>query len=226
MDWKALIEARKSTRAYEPKPVDKKLLAEILEEAAYAPNAMHRNTWQFTALTDEKKIAELVDVVKCATGREDYTMYHPPVVVIVSDEKDDVNARENCACALTYLFLAAANRGLGSVWINRRERMRARVSRRNRRAEKSHRGRSRRDRISRTERKTARGEKSEYQNSVTFFQKSRCKDALTPKSWTKKSNLRGSFHGKIQLRIEEENRRRIPVREDKLFRPGREVSNG
>lgn len=118
MDWKALIEARKSTRAYEPEPVDKQMLEEILEEAAYAPNAMHRNTWQFTALTDAKDIAKLVDVVKDATGREDYTMYHPPVVVIVSDEKDDANARENCACALTYLFLAAANRGLGSVWIN------------------------------------------------------------------------------------------------------------
>lgn len=118
MDWKELIEVRKSTRAYEAKPVDKKMLGEILEEAAYAPNAMHQNTWQFTALTDAEDIANLIKIVKDETDIADYTMYHPPVVVIVSDEKDDVNARENCACALTYLFLAAANRGLGSVWIN------------------------------------------------------------------------------------------------------------
>lgn len=123
MDWKELLEARKSTRAYEEKPVDPKIVQDILSEAAYAPNAMHRNTWQFTALTDEKKIRELIEIIKSVTGNEEYSMYHPPVVVIVSDRKEDVNARENTACALTYLFLAAANRGLGSVWINQLKNM-------------------------------------------------------------------------------------------------------
>ena len=45
-------------------------------------------------------------------------MYQPTLLIIPSNHRDTVWGREDNACALENMFLAAHSYGVGSVWIN------------------------------------------------------------------------------------------------------------
>lgn len=109
---------RRSIRAFEKKEIPADVLEQILETAIYAPSGMGRQTWQFTAVTDRKKIQQLAAAVEKELGREGYNMYEPEVIIIPSNERDSRYGMEDNACALENIFLAAHSFGIGSVWIN------------------------------------------------------------------------------------------------------------
>lgn len=64
------ILTRRSTRAFEKKPIPTEELDQILQAAIYAPSGMNRQTWQFTVVTDTEKIQELASAIGKALGRE------------------------------------------------------------------------------------------------------------------------------------------------------------
>ena len=66
-----------------------------------------------------RKIAELAAAVAGALGRgSDYNFYNPSAFIISSAPRIYRLGREDCACALQNIFLAAHSLGIGSVWIN------------------------------------------------------------------------------------------------------------
>ncbi len=90
-----------------------------MEAAIYAPSAMNRQCWKFIVLQDKEKIEALAAVIRQALGRdENYNFYRPDVLILASNERDNRNGVEDCACALQNIFLAAHSLGIGSVWIN------------------------------------------------------------------------------------------------------------
>lgn len=109
---------RRSIRAFEEREIPAAELNQILKAAQYAPSGMNRQTWQFTVVTDREKIQQLAAAVEKELGREGYNMYSPQVLIIPSNEKDSPFGREDNACALENIFLAAHSFGIGSVWIN------------------------------------------------------------------------------------------------------------
>lgn len=117
----AVMEAllnRRSCRAFLQKPIPCEELDAILQAAIYAPSGMGLQTWQFTAVTDRDKINMLAEVVGSVLNREGYDMYRPEVIIIPSNDKDSRFGKEDNACALENIFLAAHSFGIGSVWIN------------------------------------------------------------------------------------------------------------
>ena len=50
--------------------------------------------------------------------RKGYNMYEPEALVIPSNLKESPYGREDDACAMENMFLAAHSLGIGSVWIN------------------------------------------------------------------------------------------------------------
>lgn len=125
------IKARHSVRAYTSRQVSVEDLDLILEAGTYAPNGMHFETWHFTAVQNEKVLAELNEAVKGAFAKSDEPRlrergnsstyccyYHAPTLVIVSNEPTQWWASMDCACALENIFLAARSLGIGSCWIN------------------------------------------------------------------------------------------------------------
>lgn len=64
------ILTRRSSRAFEKKPIPTEELDQILQAAIYAPSGMNRQTWQFTVVTDTEKIQELAGAIGKALGRE------------------------------------------------------------------------------------------------------------------------------------------------------------
>lgn len=109
---------RRSIRAFQEKEIPMDELKQILEAARYAPSGMGRQTWKFTAVVNPGKIQQLADTICKELGRNGYDMYRPQVLIIPSNEADSRFGKEDNACALENIFLAAWSFGIGSVWIN------------------------------------------------------------------------------------------------------------
>ncbi|WP_432627869.1 nitroreductase [Brotaphodocola sp.] len=109
---------RRSVRAFEKKEIPAEELNQILQAAIYAPSGMNRQTWQFTVVTDAKKIQALAAAVGKALGREGYDMYQPAAIVVTTNERTSRHGIDDNACAMENMFLAAHSFGIGSVWIN------------------------------------------------------------------------------------------------------------
>ena len=109
---------RRSVRAFEEKEIPQEVMEQLVQAALYAPSARGLQTWQFTVVTDRDKIQELAAVMAAELGRSDYDMYAPQALIIPSNEKESRFRKEDDACAMENIFLAAHSLGIGSVWIN------------------------------------------------------------------------------------------------------------
>ena len=109
---------RRSIRKFSDKQIPKEELDIIIKAGLYAPSAMNRQTWQFTVLTKTEDIQELAGVIAKQLDREGYDMYKPAALIIPSNGKESKFGRDDNACALENIFLAAWSLGIGSVWIN------------------------------------------------------------------------------------------------------------
>lgn len=121
MKENAVIEnliTRRSCRSFIDKPIPGEELEAILQAGVNAPSGMGLQTWQFTAVTNRTKIQQLAAVIEEELGRPGYDMYSPQVVIIPSNDRASKFGREDNACALENIFLAAHSFGIGSVWIN------------------------------------------------------------------------------------------------------------
>ena len=112
------ILTRRSIRSFQEKPIPEEDMKQIVDAALHAPSAMGRQTWKFTVVMNREKIQKLAKAVGTVLGREDYDMYRPEALVIPSNEKDSRFGRDDNACAMENIFLAAHSLGIGSVWIN------------------------------------------------------------------------------------------------------------
>ncbi len=112
------ILSRRSTRDFSDKPISAADLDLLIQAALHAPTAMNKQTFQFTVLTQRKNIEELANAIGKTLGREGYDMYRPVALIIPSNDRDSLYGRDDNACALQNIFLAAHSLGIGSVWIN------------------------------------------------------------------------------------------------------------
>lgn len=79
MEVTEAIRNRKSTRAFLPKPVDKKLIKDILECARWAPSGVNSQPWQVAVVFEETKNKLAHALAKCRangeSSRQDYDYY-------------------------------------------------------------------------------------------------------------------------------------------------------
>mgnify|MGYP000498951469 CR=1 FL=1 len=112
------ILTRRSTRKFSDKPIPEDEMELIVQAALHAPSGMGLQTWQFTVVRSREKIQMLAAAIEKTLDRQGYDMYQPRVLVIPSNEKESRFGREDDACAMENIFLAAHSLGIGSVWIN------------------------------------------------------------------------------------------------------------
>ena len=112
------IFTRRSTRKFLRKPIPEEELQQIVKAALCAPSARGLQTWKFTVVENREKIQELAGVIGEVLGRRGYDMYQPEVLIIPSNQKESPYGKEDNACAMENIFLAAHSLGIGSVWIN------------------------------------------------------------------------------------------------------------
>ena len=109
---------RRSIRSFSDKPISEDILKDLADAAMHAPSGMCQKTWQFTVVSNKEIIEKLTHVIEKVLNRPGYDMYRPVALIIPSNLRDSKYGREDNACALQNIFLAAESYGVGSVWIN------------------------------------------------------------------------------------------------------------
>jgi len=135
MDVAAAIRNRRAVRDYEPKDLERSLIAEVVDEAIWAPSGMNRQPWSFlviegrdvlAACSAEAKafmLSQAADhpelaAVKGLLEQADFNIfYNAPALILICATASDEMAVKDCCLAAQTLMLAAHDRGLGTCWI-------------------------------------------------------------------------------------------------------------
>jgi len=115
-----LITKRRSIRRFTANKVEEEKVELLKEAALRAPSSRGVNPWEFIFITDRDLLAKL----SAAKPHGSTFLKDAPlgVVVCADPEKSDVWV-EDASIATIFIELAATSLGLGSCWIQIRERM-------------------------------------------------------------------------------------------------------
>ncbi|MCQ2584230.1 MAG: nitroreductase family protein [Treponema sp.] len=122
MEFISLIKKRHSVRTYAGTEVSDEKITELIKAAELAPTSRNKKPVKLIAVKD-RKLLEKLSVAK-AGGSQMLKDAGAAIVVTGDSEKSDVWV-EDCSIAMTYLHLAATDLGLGSCWIQIRNRKNA-----------------------------------------------------------------------------------------------------
>lgn len=111
MDALKVLKERRSVRKYDSKPVDKKLLEEIVECGSQAATAKNVQPWKFVIITEEKTRQKLKSIIPNGPFIDE-----APAVIAVFCEDTKYFLEDGCA-ATQNILLAAKALGLGSCWV-------------------------------------------------------------------------------------------------------------
>lgn len=114
-----LFKERRSIRKYKDTPIDKNLLDQILKSALLAPSSMNKKPVELILVNEKDTLLALGKCKKMGTVALNTC---PLAIVVMGDsEKSDVWV-EDSSIVSTFIQLEAENLGLGSCWIQLRNR--------------------------------------------------------------------------------------------------------
>jgi nitroreductase len=116
----SLIEKRRSIRKFKEQQVEKEKIERLVEVALRSPSSMSRNPWEFIVVDDQDCLVKLSQ----SKPHGSTFLKGAPLGMVVcgNPAKCDVWV-EDCSIASIFIHLAAESLGLGSCWIQIRERM-------------------------------------------------------------------------------------------------------
>jgi nitroreductase len=115
-----LLQARRSIRKFQDRKIEPEKIDKLMEAALRAPSSMGHNPWEFIVVTDKVVLESL------SRAREHGSAFiknAPLGIVICADPAKSTVWIEDASIASIILHLTAASLGLGSCWIQIRERM-------------------------------------------------------------------------------------------------------
>lgn len=114
-----LIKARRSMRKFTPEELTQDEVVSLMKAALMAPTSKRSNAWQFI-LVDEKE--KLKDLSLCKEQASQFIADAALAVVVTADPLLSDVWIEDASIASIYLQLQAEDLGLGSCWVQVRER--------------------------------------------------------------------------------------------------------
>jgi nitroreductase len=138
MDFKELIMVRRAVRQYQDRAVPPELIEEIIRDGCEAPSGGNMQPWSFIVITDRDVIKRVSDESKknilmaieknpglsfakykpILEMPEFNVFYGAPCLVYITGHMDVRSLITDCALAASYFMLSAADRGLGTCWID------------------------------------------------------------------------------------------------------------
>ena len=115
------ILSRRSVRDFTEEQIPKAVLEQILQCGYYAPSGHNMQTWKFTVVRNEEKIAHFREVAQKVAKEKKVHFYgfqNPKTIVLVSNDRRNADGIQDSSCAVQNMMLAAKSYGIGSAWIN------------------------------------------------------------------------------------------------------------
>ncbi|MEJ5358124.1 MAG: nitroreductase family protein [Desulfobacterales bacterium] len=114
-----LLEKRRSIRRFQDRAVEKEKLDLLVEAALRAPSSRNTRPWEFIVVRDRRMLEQLAGAKE--HGSSFLREAAAGIVVCADPGKSDVWI-EDASIAATLIQLAAESLGLGSCWVQIRER--------------------------------------------------------------------------------------------------------
>lgn len=122
MDFHQLLIERRSIRRYTSEKIDPEAVKLILEAGLLAPTSKSSRAWQFVVVEDEDMLTRLSE---CKAMGAAPIGRCPLAVVVAVDSTATEPWIEDASVAATMMMLQASALGLGSCWIQIRDRFTA-----------------------------------------------------------------------------------------------------
>lgn len=114
-----LLQHRRSCRKYQPTSVSAQEIDTLLHAALMSPSSKRINPWEFIVVTDKELLEKLSHSKEHSSS---FIAEAPLAIVIMANiEKSDVWV-EDCSIAAILIQLVAEDLGLGSCWVQIRNR--------------------------------------------------------------------------------------------------------
>lgn len=117
-----LLRNRRTIRKYEDKKIPEELIEQLKEAALRSPTSRNRKEWKFWFVQDKKMLNRLSDSKKSGAG----LLKDAALAVVIGADSDESDVWiEDCSIAAINIQMAAQSLGLGSCWVQTRERFTA-----------------------------------------------------------------------------------------------------
>ena len=116
----SLAQDRRSIRKFKPKPIDPGQIDLLVEAALRSPSSMGKNPWSFIIVDDADQLKALASAKQFGSA---FVKGAPLAIVICADPQISDVWIEDASIAAIYIHLAATSIGLGSCWVQIRNRM-------------------------------------------------------------------------------------------------------
>ena len=116
----SLARQRRSIRKFKTEPVKPDQLDALIESVLRAPSSMGKNPWSFVIIDDAEQLRRLASAKQFGSQ---FVRNAPLAIVICADPAISDVWIEDASIATIFIQLAAASLGLGSCWVQIRERM-------------------------------------------------------------------------------------------------------
>ena len=114
-----LLRTRRSIRKYAPNPIDSKMIEVLIEALLRSPTSRNSKSWEFIVADDRELLAKLSKARE--QGSHQLQNAALGIVVCADSTKSDVWV-EDCSIAAILVQVTAHDLGLGSCWIQIRNR--------------------------------------------------------------------------------------------------------
>lgn len=115
-----LLFNRRTIRKYKDKEIEKEVLEKILQGALTSPSSKNRRPWELIVVKDKETLEKLSET----RGPASHPLKNASVgIVVLGDPEACEIWIEDCSIISTVIQLTAESLGLGSCWIQVRNRM-------------------------------------------------------------------------------------------------------
>ena len=111
-DFVRMIKERRSIREYSDRPIEKRILEEIVDCARLSPSSRNIQPWVFVVVTERERLRKLSEYVSWGNFIKD-----AGACIAVCGRKDVKRYVEDCCLAAENIMLAAKSFGIGSCYV-------------------------------------------------------------------------------------------------------------
>lgn len=115
MEFKKLLQTRRSVRRFSDQSVPRTLIAEIIAEALTAPSSRNVRSTRFLVVDDRPTIERMAAMRDYGSA---FMAKAPVAIVVMGDASATDLWVDNCAISATLLQLACVDAGLASCWVH------------------------------------------------------------------------------------------------------------